>query len=258
MVCTYSHTMCDHLVMWRRMQWRHWRQCSSWSSARPPEVLPADTCTQQCHGTWWRRCGPSSSATSQPPSARCGAGVVTHACQGIDGAFLPLVQSIQVAIDTPSPQPYLWDKAGHLIVRLGIDGTTRFHQGIEVVVVVGPLTLQVFTLSVRAGHDPGDFQPIGYFVGHERFQHMGLFIGQTGWEKELDDMGQVVVAGHQRQVRVFITGDHQLRVRMRDCGATTAKEGRCPYCDIPSGVCISEKQCVGHGELGMGCGTSGG
>jgi len=98
---------------------------------------------------------------------------------------------------------------------------------------------QVFTISPFWGHSPSVFHPVGYYLGHENFACLQKFLDETGWNQEIAGGVTVQVRGASTTVKFFITGDHQLHVRMGAARSPNAHVHRCQYCDTPGQVCPS-------------------
>lgn len=52
--------------------------------------------------------------------------------QDVEGAFVTLASRLQEVLDAPWPSELVRTRSGELLVRLGVDGTSKWHQGIEV------------------------------------------------------------------------------------------------------------------------------
>lgn len=160
---------------------------------------------------------------------------------------MTLKERLQEVLNSGNPAPLLLSGAGTLLVRMGIDGTSKWHQGVEVSPDLCSF-FQVFTISPFQGQSPSLFNPVGYFLGHEAKERLGLFLDEAGWDAELAAGVVVMVHGRPTRAKFFICGDHQLHVRMGAARSTSSYQERCPFCDTKFEVCLLSN-CTGPGVM---------
>jgi hypothetical protein len=139
------------------------------------------------------------------------------------GAYVTLAARLQQIVATVPLNELLWLPTGELLVRLGVDGTTRWKQAIELFAVN----------ASRHAHKAEHWHPIGLFLEHESTDSLSAFIASTGWEQELTNGVKVLIDGEEVVCVIHIVGDHMARVRLGECAppsCTLACHSMCPYC----------------------------
>lgn len=121
-----------------------------------------------------------------------------------------------------------------VVARLGIDGTSRWNQPLEVY-FKKKQNSQVFTLSVAKSQQASNCHPVGYYLGPEKRAVVRQFLAHTGWEKELQDTPfSIPLKRGSILVDVTIIADHVCRVALRECDSPSCRKPHyrtCPFCD---------------------------
>jgi hypothetical protein len=87
------------------------------------------------------------------------------------------------------------------------------------------------------GQSPKIFHPVGYYLSHNNYCNLNKFLDETQWDEEVKRGVVVQVKGTPMRVRILLTADHQLHVRMGAARGTNCHTNRCVYCDTNAKVC---------------------
>lgn len=148
--------------------------------------------------------------------------------EGEQGGFVSLHARVrQLVAVTPAAELLLRRVRGavHLVCRLGVDGTKRWHNSLEHA-----------ALNVTNHHRAAGWHSVGVVMMAETRAGLEMFFNVTGWNEELatelrvhhPELGDLPVA--------FCTNaDHMCRVAMGDADAPSSSQHHrrpCPYCDV--------------------------
>ena len=110
-----------------------------------------------------------------------------------------------------------------VLVRLGIDGTKRWRQSLELMAV-----------SVCTGHKAEDWHPVGMMCREEKRGTLCQFLNHTPWELEIGGGLTVPVGGRELPCLVTISHDHMAAVAMGSADPPGSKKDwrrPCVYCE---------------------------